>query len=176
MGAREKVEALLMEHVQRRPLMAATDVYKLLYQEVFGVGHILGEGARARLLDEAETVNLEDHPEEPLIEAVSPEGSMVRVNLRPYLRKGLSLEALYEAMLETAEIEGDPAKFLEAWNVFKELVKNERISINWNEVEALDKEIDETGVHPHHHSEAYREAYYPAYRVVKRDALYKILR
>lgn len=175
MGAREKVEALLKEHVERRPLMAATDVYKLLYQGVFGVGHILGEGARARLIDEAETISLEDHPEEPLVEAVSPDGSMVRVNLRPYLRKGLSLEGLYEAMLETAEIEGDPAKFLEAWNVFKDHVKNGIISINKSDVEALDKEITDEGVRPHHHSEAYREAYYPAYRVVKRDALDKIL-
>jgi len=175
MDARKNVEALLKEHVQRRPLMVATDVYKLLYQGIFGVGHILGEGAWARLFDEAETISLGDHLDEPLIETISPDGSMVRVNLRPYLRRGLSLKELYEAMLETAEIEGDPAKFLEAWNVFKELVKDEGIPINWSEVEALNSEIADEGVRPHHHSEAYREAYYPAYRVVKRAALDEIL-
>jgi len=176
MGARENVEALLKEHVQRRPLMVATDVYKLLYQGVFGVGHILGAGARARLMDEAEAISLTDHPEEPLIEAVSPDGSMVRVNLRPYLRRGLPLESLYEAMLKTAEIEGDPDEFLEAWDIFKELIEDGKTSINRSDVEALDRAIEEEGVRPHHHSEAYREAYYPAYRVMRRDALEKILR
>jgi hypothetical protein len=94
----EAVEALLKEHFDRRPLMRATDFYKLLYQGEFGVGHILGEGARKRLQEEAISIDLADHPDEPLVEAVSEDGSMVRVNLRPYLRQRLSLDRLYEAM------------------------------------------------------------------------------
>ena len=45
MADREKVRALLLEHHERRPLMRGTDYYKLLYQGVFGVGHIMGDGA-----------------------------------------------------------------------------------------------------------------------------------
>jgi len=79
MERRDAVEALLMEHFERRPQMRATDVYKLLFQGVFGVGHILSEGARKRLEEEAESLNIEDHPAEPLIERVSADGSMVRM-------------------------------------------------------------------------------------------------
>ncbi len=87
----DAVEALLREHFERRPQMRATDFYKLLFQGVFGVGHIPGGGARKRLEEEAESLDIDDHPDEPLIERVSVDGSLVRVNLRPYLRRGFPL-------------------------------------------------------------------------------------
>jgi hypothetical protein len=164
-------EALLKEHYKRRPLMRATDFYKLLYQGIFGVGHILGEGARRRLQEEAASINIHDHPEEPQVEAVSADGSMVRVNLRPYLRQGFSLDRLYEAMEETAKVHGSPEDFLHAWSIFQKLVASGAIQVDRNELESLNRELNEKGPSPHHHSEAYREAYYPAYRVVKRETL-----
>ncbi|MEE8325475.1 MAG: hypothetical protein V3R58_00380, partial [candidate division NC10 bacterium] len=62
MEKREAIEAMFMEHFERRPQMRATDAYKLIFQGVFGVGHILGEGARKRLEEEAESLDFEDHP------------------------------------------------------------------------------------------------------------------
>lgn len=95
------VEGLIRRHLDRRPHMRATDIYKLLYQGVFGVGHLLGESARQRLEAEARTLNLDDHFEEPLIEEVSADGAMLRVNLRPFLRRRLQLDGLFSAMLES---------------------------------------------------------------------------
>lgn len=168
MADREKVKALLLEHHERRPLMRGTDYYKLLYQGVFGVGHIMGDGAWGRLTREAAGLDLDDQPDEPLVEAVSADGAMVRVNLRPYLRGGHHLEALFEAMKATALVEGSTDEFMEAWTVLIELVHEGLIEIDPSE---LEEELREKGVTPHHHSEAYREAYSPAYRVVKRETL-----
>jgi hypothetical protein len=173
---REAIEALLMEHFGRRPLMRATDVYKLLYQGVFGVGHILSKGARKRLEEEAESLSIDDHPAEPLIEKVSVDGSVVRVNLRPYLRRGFPLDRLYEAMEETSKDRGSPEKFLFAWSVFHELASSGAIEVDGEELDSLQMELQEEGPRPHHHSEPYRDAYYPAYRVVKRGALERIIR
>jgi hypothetical protein len=176
MGEAEAVEALLREHFQRRPLMRATDFYKLLYQGVFGVGHILGEGARGKLREEAASIDLADHPDEPLVEEVLADGSMVRVNLRPYLRQGLSLARLYEAMEETAKDQGVPEKFIQAWSVFHGLATSLALEVDRGELDSLHNEIQEKGPRPHHHSEPYRVAYYPAYRVVKREDLDRITR
>jgi hypothetical protein len=172
----DEVEALLRKHFERRPLMRATDFYKLLYQGVFGVGHILGEGARGRLQEEAASINLADHPDEPLVEAVSADGSMVRVNLRPYLRQSLFLDRLYEAMEETAKEQGAPEKFLHAWSVLHGLAISGKLEVDRGELESLHHELHEKGPRSHHHSEPYRVAYYPAYRVVKREALERITR
>ena len=170
-----RIEDLIREHYDQRPLMRAADVYKLLFQGMFGVGHILGEGARRSLDSEAGALNLRDHPEEPLLERISADGSMVRVNLRPYLRQGLPLDELFGAMQETAKVRGDPREFLEAWAVFRDLARSGALTVDQDELESLERELEEEGISPHHHSEEYRIAYYPAYRVVREKALEKAL-
>jgi hypothetical protein len=176
MERREAIEALLREHLERRPLMRATDVYKLLFQGVFGVGHILSEGAWKKLEEEAESLDIDDHPTEPSIERVSADGSMMRVNLRPYLRVGFPLDRLYEAMEETSKDRGATEKFLFVWSVFYELAGSGDMEVDGEELDSLNVEIVKKGPRPHHHSEPYRVAYYPAYRVVKREALERIPR
>ncbi len=151
--------------------MRAVDVYKLLYQGVFGVGHLLSEDAWRRLEAEARTLRLDEHPEEPLIEEVSADGSMVRVNLRPYLRRGLPLSRLFTAMEASAPAKGRVEEFLKAWGMFKELVSSKRLMVDEGEIEELDRDLGLRGCQPRHHSEAYRRAYAPSYRVVKREVL-----
>jgi len=167
----ERVKALLVGHSARRPLMRASDYYKLIFQGVYGVGHIMGDDARLWLEKEAKEVDLAHQPDEPLVENISADGSIVRVNLRPYLRQGLPLEKLFSAMVETAEVEGSEEEFLESWAVFRKLAEEGELDIDKKESEALDEELQRNGIRTRHHTEAYREAYRPAYRVVKRSAL-----
>jgi len=171
MAVREKVKALLLEHRERRPLMRGTDYYKLLYQGVFGVGHIMGGNAWGWLTREAESLDLDAHPDEPLIEGVSADGSMVRVNLRPYVREGRPLDVLFEAMKATALVEGTPENFIEAWDIFLGLVEEGLIEVDPVELADLVEELRGEGVSPHHHSAEYREAYSPAYRVIRCETL-----
>ena len=168
---RKRIEALLMGHRDRRPHMRVTDYYKLIYQGVFGVGHIMGEGAWGWLEREAEGLDMSENPDEPLIEAISVDGSVVRVNLRPYLREGGSLTALFDSMRETALVEGSTEEFMEVWRVFLALVEEGRVEADPTDLEEICIELREKGAIPHHHSQAYREAYSPAYRVVRRDTL-----
>ncbi len=175
MGDRDRIEALIMEHSERRPLMRVTDFYKLLYQGVFGVGHIMTESALDWLKKEAGGLNLQEQPEEPLLEKVSADGTMVRVNLRPYLRRSLPLDGLFTAMKEAARVEGSSEEFMEAWAVLKKLVASGRLKVDMGEFESLDEELQREGYRPHHHSEAYWNAYHPAYRVVTRESLASVL-
>ena len=175
MEKRETIEALLMEHFERRPQMRATDAYKLIFQGVFGVGHILGEGARKRLEEEVESLDIEDHPTEPLIERVSVDGSMIRVNLRPYLRRGFPLDRLYEAMEKTSKDRGSPEQFLFVWSVFHELANSGAIEVDGEELDSMHRQLQRENPRPHHHSELYRGAYFPAYRVVKREHFERLI-
>jgi hypothetical protein len=168
---RGRIEALLRENYERRPLMRATDFYKLLYQGAFGVGHIMGDAAWDWLRKEAGSIDLEDHPGEPLVENASADGSMVRVNLRPYLRLGLPLEDLLKAMEKTALREGSREEFLQGWGVFNGLAASGEVHVDPGELEALDEVLRREGPTPHHHSDAYREEYHPAYRVIGRELL-----
>ena len=175
MTVREKVADLVRWHLERRPLMKTVDVYKLLYQGVFGVSHILKPEARTFLQEEVERLNLSDQISDPLYEDVSLDGSVVRINLRPYLRRRLSLDSLFDAMKETRLREGKPTAFLVQWNSFVNLIKDKELPFNLFEAEKLDKEIYGVLPKPRHHSKEYREAYEPAYRVVRRRIVERII-
>jgi len=175
MGEWRRVSDLVAAHKKARPEMGARDVYKLLYQGVFGVGHIMGPEALPRLRAEVGGLDLSEQPNEPLSEPVSVTGSIVRVNLRPYLRSGYKPEHLIEAM-EGSILRGKAEEFCIHWDSFAELVWSGQLSFNNSEVEAITKELRRDAPMPMHHTPEYREAYHPAYRVVRRRELLKILR
>ena len=157
---------LIINHLKLRPLALPRDIYKLLYQGVFGVGHIISDHAWEVLVEEAGRIDLGDHVDDPLFEPVSPDGFMVRVNLRQYINMGWDLETLFRVMKESAKVQGEKEVFLDYWGHFKELVNEGKLEFSLSDIRSLDESIERDGVKPMHHTEAYREAYYPAYRVV----------
>ena len=174
MGSWRRVAELIGEHKNARPEMRARDVYKLLYQGVFGVGHIMGPGAWDYLQKEAQEIDLKAQPSDPLLETVSLDGSIVRVNLRPFLRASYPLNKLMEAM-RSSDITGVPAVFVESWDAFAELVWSGQLDFEHNEVDTINRALDRAKPQPMHHTQPYRDAYYPAYRVVRRREILKIL-
>jgi hypothetical protein len=154
-------------HVERYPQAQPRDVYKLIFQGVYGVGHIITGKAMRYLREEAGRIPLEGYPTRPLIESVSPDGSMVRVNLRPFLRMNLSLEGLFRVMTASADEQGDDERFIELWRVFVGMVETGEVKMESDGIKEVQEVIDRKGIKPMHHTGPYRHAYYPAYRVVK---------
>jgi hypothetical protein len=154
-------------HVERYPRARPRDVYKLIFQGIYGVGHIITGNARGYLMEEAGRIPLEGYPDCPLVEPVSPDGSMVRVNLRPFLRKKLSLDGLFRVMIASADVKGDEEMVIELWDVFLGMVEAGEVKMGSDEIKEVQEIIDMKGIKPMHHTEPYRQAYYPAYRVVK---------
>ncbi len=157
----------IKKHVERYPQTQPRDVYKLIFQGVYGVAHIITGRAREYLREEAGRISLEDYPDRPLIEPISPDGSMVRVNLRPFLRMNLSLDGLFRVMTASADVEGDDERFIKLWRVFVGLVETGEITMELEGIRGIQESIDMKGIKPMHHTEPYRQAYYPAYRVVR---------
>ena len=154
-------------HVERYPQARPRDVYKLIFQGIYGVGHIITGNAEEYLMEEAGRIPLEGYPGRPLIEPVSPDGSMVRVNLRPFLRKKLSLDGLFRVVMASADVKGDEERFIELWDVFVCMVEAGEVKMESDGIKEVQEVIDSKGIKPMHHTEPYRQAYYPAYRVVK---------
>ena len=158
--------ALFTLHFEKYPKAQPRDFYKLIYQGVFGVGHIISDKAKDYLFEEAHRVDLGDYPNRLLVESVSPDGSVVRVYLRPFLRKKLSLDGLFWVMQRSAKRKGDDAQFIDLWNVLSGMVDSGEIPLDQKIFEELNSTIESDGLKPMHHTEPYRDAYYPAYRVV----------
>jgi hypothetical protein len=145
------------------------DAYKWLYHASLGGEHAISNRASAeRWLDrEWETLG-EPLRGEPMIVRLTPDGSIVRLNLRPYKQRGLEKSALLDAfVLSAQEFAPDRSRFVTAWRLLNSMLRVQPIGkLSLAEWEALDREMSPLGYPAVHHSEAYERASKPAYRVL----------
>jgi len=164
-------ESPILNEITARPRAAASDFYKLAHQSVFGPGHIIKnkDSARDYLLSEMAALG-PALPGERLIEEIG--GGMVRVNLRPFRDSKGPTEDLLSAMIETANAnDGTPKAFAdkiaEACRVLIEQNKKELA----DELKSLAEKQAASNYPALRHSDIYRTAYLPAYRVVDKSFL-----
>jgi len=175
LGTPESVPRLVEYHVQRYPRIQVQDVFKMLYQGEFGIGHLLGDGTRALQYLREELAQLDSTTgDEELLEPVSADGGMVRVNLRPYRRAGHSPELLVRAMMESAsDTRGDTARFVSTWREF--ISSAPASGFDPEELRTWDDRVRRGDLRVVHHSGVYTGAYRPAYRVCRRAVIEKLL-
>ncbi len=163
----EKLLALLQIHFNLYKEISVQDIYKLLYQGTMGPRHMLKhvDKAHAYLLKEWQEVPT--HTYKPLLVPVSTDHSVVRINFQTAKAKEITAEAIWEMKYQTA------LHFVEKKKIFKslwwktmELVQNEKIPYTIEQFHELDKKAWDKNYPAIHHSEAYRKANYPAYRII----------
>jgi len=172
------IKELIEYHQKIHPALGIQDVYKLIYQGIFGPEHLLSADAKSYLEKEFAALTDESSTTEPLIENISTDGEVVRINLRQFKLKKLSLEKLWTVMLisEKELRSGNSAEsFEKAWEEFGKLVLKKELNFDPAELEAFNKIITDArklsnkGYPAVHHSEEYRQIYKPSYRVVKKS-------
>ncbi len=166
------VGQLLGHHLKRYPLAQLDDVYKLLHQAALGAGHALEDATALRQRLDAEIAALGSGPEEPVAEAISPDGRLARVHLRAYLEAGHGVDSLFDAFVQTAR-EYPPSldKLAKFCGCLADLAAAGGIPFDPDEVGQYFEKIAKDGYPVVAHSAAFHKAYKPAYRVVALDFL-----
>ena len=168
------VGQLLSAHLERYPAMQLADIYKLLHQAALGPGHAVDNPAAARKRLEQETAALVDGHVEPPLDIISPDGRLGRIHLRTYMAAGGNLDALHRAFVETANgYPASPDKLAKFCGCLGDLAAAGGIPFAPEAVLAYFERIARDGYPAVHHSEEFRNAYHPAYRVVAVDLLQK---
>jgi hypothetical protein len=134
----------LMKYAERYPAAESQDLYKLVFQDLYGPGHLLTDSLAAVRYISREVAEMKDtYPEDinnvndgpfPLYEYTLCDSNFVRINLLLVKRGVISLDKLVSALLRSTE--GLPApdpKFVMS------------------------------------HSTAFKAAYDPHYRIIRRD-------
>jgi hypothetical protein len=146
--------------MREKPAATAQDFYKLAHQGSMGSEHAVGSGEAARTWMKQELASLKPTPAgvvETLLEPLPPDGRFVRVNLRPYLARGLSPDSLVAAFIATANTATPDSTAL---------VCARNAMAPGSAAQALFDAQRRGGFGAVHHSAAYERAYAPAYRVV----------
>ena len=153
----------LLGQLARYPASRLQDLRKALYQSTFGCGHLIDDptAAAAYLRKEAEHA--------PACRAVeSLDGPWCRVPLG-VLSDGLTPETLAAAFARSAAMPGEDIPALEnRLAVLTELIREGALPFDVSEAEAELAAWRAAGYPACHHSDAYRNAYHPAYRVLHR--------
>ena len=163
----------LIEHLARYPLAEAQDVYKFTHQSVFGPAHAIPskEGAR-RYLDEEAAALPPGPADEPPADVLGDDPPLVRLNLRPWVAAGGDAGALVDAFAATAgEVKGEPQEMARRLETAITVLRRLGRAGDADALAALTSEQAAAGFPALHHSDAYRAAYAPAYRVVSPELL-----
>lgn len=165
---REELLKLIRLHLRWYPLMELRDVYKLLYQGVMGPEHIIAsaEKFKASLMDEL--LGLTADPSGRLFESVSGDGTLLRINLRPMKNQPVEPDELVKVLLKTAEcFSGSQPALQDTWVGFIMLCETGVIKqFPLKTVHGFGAWLGEMAFPAVHHSDIYRRAYKPAYRLI----------
>ena len=160
------LQAQLLLH----PSMTPQDVAKLCYQAAHGAEHLLADPDRARsyLLREWEATAADDRL--PLIEPISD--AIARVNLSTWKARGLSAETLFDLFAASCSVSSHGSELLRDYlDEVDDWVRQSPLPFSFSMWQTFLAEYRLQGCPPVHHSEAYRAAEKPAYRIVRRDLL-----
>ena len=166
-GTSNAVRSLAFD-LAEHPEAEGADLYKFLHQAIFGPGHAISDpDAAARWLD-SELEDLGPPLEgEPSCEVLGGSPILVRINLRPFAAGGGDEAALVDAFVATAgEIHGQSGPMGEAIEIVARWLRSDGEKELADSLEHLGAKLASKGYPAIHHSEAYLEAYRPAYRVI----------
>ena len=161
---------LLRAHFESHPALQIQDIFKFLFQSAFGCEHLVSspEGAVAYIEKEYEAMGGSG---EPAVEEL--DGDFCRVPLA-YMKLGLSAETLGRLFVASAEHREDGAEALaEKIACARQMVSEGALPFSLADFDAAVAQWAEMGYPAVHHSETFREAYRPCYRVIsKKFALF----
>lgn len=160
---------VLLSHAARYPRMQALDAVKLCYQAAFGGGHLIHDPDAARAWIHRERTQAETDQNIPLFEELGC--GMVRLNFAAPECANLSDDLIFSMFDTSAKAvfanKDNQNRFSCALDTLHLCTENAWMPFSLEALETALSALHDTGFQAVHHSEAYREAYHPSYRVME---------
>ena len=168
----QNVENFVNEQLQKYPEMRLLDIYKSCFQDFMGAEHLVPdvEAVRKYLDQELSQTDLDNLPEW-YYEPCGTSGRYVRVNLRVIKENLISEETLLDCFVRSANQQHPSVKKWEKrWhNIIRKIDKMNLNLMCYKEDKQFIDSILGEGKYAISHSENYRNAYHPHYRIVERN-------
>jgi len=160
---------LLRLHKKRYPAMELEDYVKLAYQSEFGPEHLAAEDEDLlqALREEFGQAKAQKYAPAYTSEAIG--GGLCRFHLAPRYLEEADLPLLARCLRVSARERGTRRGLWKKLGALAGLAETGELGVAPEALEEFLSEYDAGGCAPFHHSEAYRSAYRPHYRVIDRD-------
>ena len=157
---RINVSERIREHCRRHPDMQVRDLFKFIYQSAFGCEHMISSPETVTEYIRSEYQSCVKGCSE-IIEPLAGEYSRVNLDV---LGCGMSSETLFY-LSARQEVEGED-KLRKMLAAAEDLIKRKEIPFAYDQFAEETEKWRGNGYPPVHHSDAFRGAYHPAYRVI----------
>jgi len=173
----KKIYNLLIKEFKRSPKSKAQDYYKLLFQSVYGAGHMIQNFNDCLEMLDKEMSQIEADINCPFYNDISLTFPLVRVNLSRCKADKIDHHIISKAFFEGAniDIKIDTLGFETYLNITANVLKKHPFNINEKDLEKFIRKIKKLGFPAVHHSEAYRNFYKPHYRVIPLEIWEKLI-
>ncbi len=157
---------ILILHASRYPKMEPTDGVKLIYQNEFGGGHLVRDEEMARNFLRREFDEVQKDPSGKLYEEIG--NGILRVNLAAL--EAENLDTLFSAFVSSARVHrGNLVSFRDKLDVLRCLTAKGVFAFDIGTLEAYLADYEAAGFPMVSHSLSYRNAYRPAYRIIREE-------
>lgn len=153
-------EDVLIYHFKKYPLITPQDAVKICYQSAFGCGHLIKDKEYALSMLKKELENIESDEDAQLFESIG--NGYLRLNLHKAKAMGISAEKICRIFIKSADM-GENTLIEPELEILKWLAQNGKAPFSEKELEHYLSDYNGEAVS---HSEIYRKAYIPAYRVI----------
>lgn len=166
----ETLEQILMRNAKDYPLMQPQDAVKLIYQNVFGGGHLVKDPASCRCALQHELETTPHDPDCPVVENIG--NGLARVNLAGIRTSGYSVLQLgYDFVNSSRKHTGNLSGFLLKLDILRRVTEKGVFCFSAEDLEDYLTEYEKADYPMVSHSEIYRKNYKPAYRIVMQSLL-----
>lgn len=176
----QSIEDFVTRQMTTYPESHLLDIYKSCFQDYMGAEHLVPDSEKAGtyLMKELATVNLNEL--QPwYYEYCGVDGRYVRVSLRAVLENRITTDVLLDAFVRSANARKRPSvgRLARRWHKIIDTIEDMNLALPDYEREKLFLDsIIAKGKYATSHSEAYRKAYNPHYRIVERSIFEKELK
>lgn len=166
MGTREAI----LSHCAEYPELEIQDIFKFIFQSACGCEHMVSDHKRVLqyiCYEYADMIN-----REPRIDSLDGDYSRVHLSC---IGENLSSEKLTDMFVRSARHEPDgKEKIREKLSVARELIASGELKLSLDKFDSEAEEWRRLGFPAIHHSDKFKAAYNPAYRVIHNDLLGEI--
>lgn len=160
--------AVLGAHARRYPLMRPQDAVKLVFQNEFGGGHLIQDAGECLLRLETEYALVQEDAGMPLTESLG--NGMARLHIAAAKARGIPAAEIHELFMKSASrAQGSRASFESKLALLLCAADEGLFAFGGDELTRYLDKYRRAGSPLVSHSEAYRAAYLPAYRVVREE-------
>lgn len=168
-----EMKKILLKQYDRYPKMQIRDMVKLIYQNEFAGGHMIrNEKSSLEKLKNECSLLKSNSTNEKILENVFDEigNGLCRLNLKSLEHYDIKLTTINKFFLATANsICGSIKSFEEKLEVLIQCCEDGELPYSVEELKGYLNDYKDKNYPPVSHSETYRSAYNPAYRIVKSE-------